>query len=505
MSIRWILGSVVLVACLLIPPAAIATPPIWESDFGDVIGSLTLGDDATDSVVLSFDFPFDGTLYRTIFVGTNGDLQLGSLGTDDDIDYDHWEYMEEFTADGAPSIAGFNTDLDLSSTGTVHFNDFGDRAVFTWNEVGTNENELALCTFQIALYPSGRILLGWNGILDDPGEDLLVDLNEGIVVGISAGDIPQPTNPPPTDLSIPSTGGTTLFDRWCYDIADSCGTNGDNLGLPGPVNTAFDLDDTNIDFVPVQNGFNVNGSAAMGNLRLRCEDTSSENGCRRGYDPTAAIASSITRYTFQIEAGASGGAANDFDQQLIFSPPGTNLSLEWSTFIGQLGVRVFAGGGETQLFVPNFLWTVDTDYLVEIETDATTDTYAVSIDGQLLVNEAFGADFTTLDRISFRSAIGAQGAFQIDDVEIAPLGGGSPVLLDTFDDEVVGAAPVSPDVGSYSALPPLGIQTVVIPEPGIAASLVVALATLALLRRRMACGVAGSAYQEPDQLRNVRT
>jgi len=484
MSIRRVLGPIVLVLCFLFAPTAFAVPPIWESDFGDVIASLTLGDDEVDSVMLSFDFPFDGSVYRTVFVGTNGDLQLGSLGTDGDIDYDHWSYMEEFTADAAPSIAGLNTDLDLSSTGTVHFNDFGDRAVFTWNEVGTDANELALSTFQITLYPSGRILLGWNGVLDGPGEDLLGDLGEGIVVGISAGDISQPTNPAPTDLSVPSTGGTTLFDRWCYDIANSCGTNGDDLGLPGPINTAFDLDDTNVDFVPIPNGFNVNGAATTGDLRLRCEDTSSEGSCRRGYEPTAPIDRAVTRYVFQIESGVVGGAANDFDQQLVFSPPGTNLSLEWSSFIGQLGVRIFAGGGETQLFVPNFLWVVDTDYLVEIETDATTDTYAVSIDGQELVSDSLGADFTTLDRITFRSAFSTRGAFQIDDVEIAPLAGGSPVLLDTFDDEVVGAAPVSPDIGSYSGLPPLGIQTVVIPEPSTATTLAVALGTIAWLQRR---------------------
>jgi len=165
--------------------------------------------------------------------------------------------MEDFTADGAPSIAGLSTDLNLASAGTVHFNDFGDRAVFTWNEVGTVQNELALSSFQISLYPSGRILMGWNGILDGPGEDLIADLDEGIVVGVTAGDIPQPTNPSPTDLSFSTVAGTTVFDRWCYDTVDCCGVGGTNGTLPGPVNTAFDLDDANVSFVPVPNGFSV--------------------------------------------------------------------------------------------------------------------------------------------------------------------------------------------------------------------------------------------------------
>ncbi len=137
-----------------------AQPAIWEGSYGAAIGSLTTEDDEYDSVVLSFPFPFEGTDYTTIFVGTNGDLQLGGLGNDGDIDYDHWEYMQEFIADGAPIIAAFNTDLDLSTEGTIHFNDFGDRAVFTWNEVGTDENEMALNTFQVQLYHSGVIVLG---------------------------------------------------------------------------------------------------------------------------------------------------------------------------------------------------------------------------------------------------------------------------------------------------------------------------------------------------------
>ena len=271
MSIRFILGLCVLLSGLVFPSIALAEPPLWETNFGPVITSLTTGDDETDSVILSFDFPFDGVPYRTIFVGTNGELQLGSLGYDDDIDYDHWNYMEELTDDEAPSICGLGTDLDLTSTGTIHFNDFGDRAVFTWNEIGTDTNELALSTFQISLYPSGRILIGWNGILDGSNEDLLNDLGEGIVVGVTAGDIPQPTNPDPIDLSVSTVGGTTMFDRWCYDTANSCGTFGNNQGLPGPVNREFDLDDTNVDFIPVPGGFisaPEPGSVASGLMAL---------------------------------------------------------------------------------------------------------------------------------------------------------------------------------------------------------------------------------------------
>ncbi len=254
--------------------ALASTPPIWESNFGAEITALTGEDDDEDSVSLSFSFPFDGSTYTTIWVGTNGGLQLGSRGDDSEIDYDHWQYMDEFLSDSVPSIAGLNTDLDLSTTGTIHFNDFGDRAVFTWNEVGTDENETALITFQIQLFDSGKIILGYNGVLDGPSEDLLDDLGEGIVLGITAGNEAAGTEPGPTDLSETATSfivnSTEIYDRWCYDTADSCGYDGSDKGWPGPINTAFDLDKKNVVFTPSsESGYDVsNGLSDIAFFRV---------------------------------------------------------------------------------------------------------------------------------------------------------------------------------------------------------------------------------------------
>ncbi len=243
---------------LLFCVPALATPPIWETDFGSEITGLTGDDDDEESVSLSFSFPFDGVDYSTVWVGTNGGVQLGSRGDSGDIDYDFWSSMQLFVSDNAPSIGGFFSDLDLSTTGTIHFNDFGDRAVFTWNEVGTDENEEALLTFQIQLFADGTIILGYNGIMDDPSEDLLDDLGEGIVVGISAGRQASGTELGPTDLSTAqppfNVNSTEIYDRWCYDEADSCGYNSSDNGWPGPINTAFDLDQTNVVFTPTGEG-----------------------------------------------------------------------------------------------------------------------------------------------------------------------------------------------------------------------------------------------------------
>ncbi len=268
-STRTKLRNLAFIAVLLLAAApSFAQPPIWETNFGPAIASLTLQDDATASVNLSFAFPYYNSSYTTVYVGTNGCIQLGSLGTDDDIDYDHWSYFEEFYDDAAPEICPINTDWDLTTNGTIHFNDFGNRAVFTWNEIGTNANNTALGSFQVQIEQSGRIVFGYNGILDGPGEDLIDDMDEGFVVGITSSN---GVDPGPTDLTGgPFTAGGTTYERWCYDVADSCSEGGGGGGgkvlgapkvkrtgvrvaqgtLPGPVNTAFDLDQTNVIFEP---------------------------------------------------------------------------------------------------------------------------------------------------------------------------------------------------------------------------------------------------------------
>ncbi|WP_281556916.1 hypothetical protein [Thalassomonas sp. RHCl1] len=234
-----------------------AAPLIWEDNYGAEITSLTGEDDEQVSVNLSFLFPFAGTSYNDLFVGTNGGVQMattgGNAGNDDDIDYDLWEDMSEFIDDDTPVILPFNTDLDLTTTGTVHFNDFGDRAVFTWNEVGTHEEEEHLSSFQLQLLENGTIIFGYNGIFDGIGEDLVNSLSEGIVVGISASDNPTVSR---SDLNAGDfSTSTTVFESWCYDSADSC-------DYGGPVNTAFDLDQSNIIFTPTADGFNVSTVAS---------------------------------------------------------------------------------------------------------------------------------------------------------------------------------------------------------------------------------------------------
>ena len=65
-----------------------------------------------------------------------------------------------------------------------------------------------------------------------------------------------PGDPGPVNLNQgPFNFGPTAYERWCYDEANSCGTDSNNTGLPGPVNNAFDLDFWSICYVPSGGGF----------------------------------------------------------------------------------------------------------------------------------------------------------------------------------------------------------------------------------------------------------
>ncbi|MDF1860846.1 MAG: hypothetical protein P1U87_11580 [Verrucomicrobiales bacterium] len=93
---------------------------------------------------------------------------------------------------------------------------------------------------------NGTIIFAYNGLFDDPGEDLLDSLGEGIVVGISES---TGNDPGTSDLSaVPfSTMENTVYEVWYYDEDD-------------PENSEFDLDMKNLVFTPmVDGGFTVTG------------------------------------------------------------------------------------------------------------------------------------------------------------------------------------------------------------------------------------------------------
>lgn len=233
--------------------------PLWETDFGNELTDLTGEDEETTSANLAlFDVPFNNIFYDDIFIGTNGGLQLGGLGNDFDLPFNVSNSFDLFIADNAPSVHPFSTDLDLSSGGKVHFKEFSNRAVVTWVGVGSFADPFASFTFQTQLLESGQIIMAWNGI---PG-DLQTDLDQGIVIGITTGDDPDPgTNHFFADA--PFSGGTTIYEIWCFDDISSCDSIDGDQENP---TSGFPLDGHAVTFTPLGPGGSAGYDVALHSL-----------------------------------------------------------------------------------------------------------------------------------------------------------------------------------------------------------------------------------------------
>lgn len=242
-----------------------AQPPLWSNDLGPALTTVSNCDDCEETINFPFPVPFNGSSFTMAAVGSNGCIQLGGLGTTGYIDYEYWEYMEEFLADSNPDnplICPFESDLDTEECGSIHYNNSGNPLIITWNDVCShNDPDNIQITSQIILYQDGRIIFNLNGI--GVGQDL-VELDEGIIVGVTPSNLEWdgepfvPGDPGPVNLNQGVFDfGPTAYERWCDDTADSCGTNGTDTGLPGPVNSAFDLDFWSICYSPTVEGFSI--------------------------------------------------------------------------------------------------------------------------------------------------------------------------------------------------------------------------------------------------------
>lgn len=136
---------------------------------------VNLGDDDTHPFALPFPFPFFGQAYQQIFVNSDGNATFTG-GDADSTDRSFGRFVG-----GLPRIAPLFTDLDptLSKQGVFVTSEAG-RFVVSWAKVplysqfgvGTLE------TFQMRLYPDGRIEFTWAAV---------VSVNA--VVGIAPGHL----------------------------------------------------------------------------------------------------------------------------------------------------------------------------------------------------------------------------------------------------------------------------------------------------------------------------
>jgi hypothetical protein len=135
-------------------------------------GRISIGDDDTAVIDLLFGFRFFGERYRKVFLNSDGNLTFLTADNASTA-----RSLARFL-NGPPRISPFFDDLDPSvatGEGGVYVESRSELARFTWLEVPefdtANRN-----TFQVTLYPSGRITFAYGGL----------DAEEGIV-GVSPG------------------------------------------------------------------------------------------------------------------------------------------------------------------------------------------------------------------------------------------------------------------------------------------------------------------------------
>lgn len=165
------------------PPVGAGFPV--EPGTGLTSTPLSLDDD--DFVELSLSemtaFPFYGTDYAEIFVGSNGYITFGEGDTENST-----EPADHFSL---PRVSAYRRDLDPSSRGTVTVDEFDDMAVVTFQDVPrwsrTPDPSLGPQDFQIILNADGVIEIFYLTLSEPDG---LV----GISNGVGNGTFPTETN-----------------------------------------------------------------------------------------------------------------------------------------------------------------------------------------------------------------------------------------------------------------------------------------------------------------------
>ncbi|MEZ5962537.1 MAG: hypothetical protein R3F56_01705 [Planctomycetota bacterium] len=161
----------------LVSVLAAQTPPCVESSIGT---DLQLGDDQVSSALsLGFSFPFAGRSTSIVTVSSNGFLWLGSNTDDGCCNGD----LTSFLASTA-RIAVAWTDLDPSSSGSVHFATFAGRAVITWDNVVEYGGSSPISA-QAQLMADGSIILSWQFPLSIDSHTTLVGVTPGGSTGTS--------------------------------------------------------------------------------------------------------------------------------------------------------------------------------------------------------------------------------------------------------------------------------------------------------------------------------
>ncbi len=128
-------------------------------------------DDVTDGVFIGFPFPFYGTEYDSIFIGSNGVLGFATEGITS------WTAMQSLPDTDTPNnlIAPFWVDLDPSyGVGQIlyYYDEGNNRFIVEYDGVPDyDSNDEGLQNwFQTILYPNGNILVNYQSLLGEVSE-----------------------------------------------------------------------------------------------------------------------------------------------------------------------------------------------------------------------------------------------------------------------------------------------------------------------------------------------
>jgi hypothetical protein len=151
---------------------------------GDAGTPLPLDDDDSEAATLPFAFPFYGGSYTSVFVNSDGNLTFrdrDSASTDRNVGR---------LVSGPPRVAPFLTDLDPSQGGSVSVGTAADRFTVTWTNVPRFEQN-DRNTFQVSLFPDGRIDFVYSSDMGDPEEGAVGIAPGGNTGGVTGVDFSQ--------------------------------------------------------------------------------------------------------------------------------------------------------------------------------------------------------------------------------------------------------------------------------------------------------------------------
>ena len=171
----------------VIPPPP-STPAFFEDDTGEAIaaftggcGAVSAGDDGFAQFDLPFAFPFYGRPQEQVFVTTNGLVTFGEPRP-----CDNAGNTSDFATDDKIAVVGLDLQPGLGGEVLVNVSN-PEQFVVTWSEVPLCGLPETSNTFQLLLFPDGRIRMNF-GYLSTEGVGIVCPLGtatSGSITGIT--------------------------------------------------------------------------------------------------------------------------------------------------------------------------------------------------------------------------------------------------------------------------------------------------------------------------------